>query len=250
MRALTWQGKHDVRVETVPDPQIVNPRDAIIRITSTAICGSDLHLYDHTIPGMKHGDILGHEFMGEVVEVGPATRSSRWASAWSCRSSSPAANASSARSSSSRPATTPIRPTNPILSEIAYGYPMAGAFGYSHLTGGYAGGQAEYRARALLRHRPDRDSRRHRRRQGAVPLRHPAHRLDGRRELRHRARRHRRGVGLRPGRAVRHPERARCWARIGSSPSTIIRAACELARSSAPRSSTSRKSRCARRWWR
>ena len=64
------RAKHDVRVETVPDPQIVNPRDAIIRITSTAICGSDLHLYDHYIPGMKDGDILGHEFMGEVVEVG------------------------------------------------------------------------------------------------------------------------------------------------------------------------------------
>ena len=74
MRALTWQGKHDVRVETVPDPQIVNPRDAIIRITSTAICGSDLHLYDHYIPGMKSGDILGHEFMGEVVEVGSGNR--------------------------------------------------------------------------------------------------------------------------------------------------------------------------------
>src|SRR6187551_366044 len=74
MRALTWQGKHDVRVQTVPDPQIVNPRNAIIRITSTAICGSDLHLYDHTIPGMKHGDILGHEFMGEVVEVGSGNK--------------------------------------------------------------------------------------------------------------------------------------------------------------------------------
>jgi threonine dehydrogenase-like Zn-dependent dehydrogenase len=66
MRALTWQGKHDVRVETVPDPQIVNPRGAIVRVTSTAICGSDLHLYDHTIPRMKRGDVLGHEFMGEV----------------------------------------------------------------------------------------------------------------------------------------------------------------------------------------
>ena len=70
MRALTWHGKHDVRVDTVPDPEIINPRDAIIKITSTAICGSDLHLYDHTIPTMKAGDVLGHEFMGEVVEVG------------------------------------------------------------------------------------------------------------------------------------------------------------------------------------
>src|SRR3546814_5198210 len=70
MRALTWHGKHDVRVDTVDDPEIVNPRDAIIRITSTAICGSDLHLYDGYIPTMKAGDILGHEFMGEVVETG------------------------------------------------------------------------------------------------------------------------------------------------------------------------------------
>ena len=71
MRALTWHGKHDVRVDTVPDPEIVNPRDAIIKITSTAICGSDLHLYDGYIPTMQAGDILGHEFMGEVVEIGP-----------------------------------------------------------------------------------------------------------------------------------------------------------------------------------
>jgi threonine dehydrogenase-like Zn-dependent dehydrogenase len=70
MRALTWHGKHDVRVDTVDDPEILNPRDAIIRITSTAICGSDLHLYDGYIPTMKAGDILGHEFMGEVVEIG------------------------------------------------------------------------------------------------------------------------------------------------------------------------------------
>jgi threonine dehydrogenase-like Zn-dependent dehydrogenase len=80
MRALTWHGKHDVRVDTVPDPEIVNPRDAIIKITSTAICGSDLHLYDHTIPTMKAGDVLGHEFMGEVVEV--ATHVSKSVSAW------------------------------------------------------------------------------------------------------------------------------------------------------------------------
>jgi len=70
MRALTWQGTQDVRVETLDDPEIVNPRDAIIRVTSTAICGSDLHLYDGVIPAMKPGDVLGHEFMGEVVETG------------------------------------------------------------------------------------------------------------------------------------------------------------------------------------
>ena len=71
MRALTWHGTKDVRLETVPDSEIINPRDAIIKVTSTAICGSDLHLYDGVIPGMKPGDILGHEFMGEVVETGP-----------------------------------------------------------------------------------------------------------------------------------------------------------------------------------
>ena len=73
MRALTWHGTKDVRVDTVPDPQIVNPRDAIIEVTSTAICGSDLHLYDGVIPGVMPGDILGHEFMGRVVDVGPGS---------------------------------------------------------------------------------------------------------------------------------------------------------------------------------
>src|SRR3954467_1456138 len=70
MKAIVWHGKNDVRVERVPDPKILNPRDAIVKVTSTAICGSDLHLYDGFIPTMKSGDILGHEFMGEVVEVG------------------------------------------------------------------------------------------------------------------------------------------------------------------------------------
>ena len=70
MRALCWYGKQDVRVETVPDPKILNPHDAIVKVTSTAICGSDLHLYDGYIPTMEKGDIIGHEFMGEVVEVG------------------------------------------------------------------------------------------------------------------------------------------------------------------------------------
>ena len=73
MRALTFHGKHDVRMETVPDPEIVNPRDAIIEVTATAICGSDLHLYDGVIPGVMRGDILGHEFMGVVVDTGANT---------------------------------------------------------------------------------------------------------------------------------------------------------------------------------
>ena len=144
MRALTWQGKEDVRVETVSDPEIVNPRDVIIKVTSTAICGSDLHLYDHVIPRMKAGDILGHEFMGEIVEVGSAHGTLKVGQRIvvpfviacgkcffcekqqfsACDNSNPAEKAD--------------------MSEIAYGYPMTGAFGYSHLTGGYSGGQAEY----------------------------------------------------------------------------------------------------------
>lgn len=74
MKALCWYGAEDVRVESVPDPKILNPRDAIIRITRSAICGSDLHLYDTYIPTLEQGDILGHEFMGEVVELGPAVK--------------------------------------------------------------------------------------------------------------------------------------------------------------------------------
>jgi threonine dehydrogenase-like Zn-dependent dehydrogenase len=144
MRALTWQGKHDVRVETVPDPQIVNPRDAIIRITSTAICGSDLHLYDHVIPGMKDGDILGHEFMGEVVEVGSGNKNLRLGQrvvvpfVIACGKCFFCEKQQFAACDNSNPADK----ADP--SELAYGHPMAAAFGYSHLTGGYAGGQAEF----------------------------------------------------------------------------------------------------------
>jgi threonine dehydrogenase-like Zn-dependent dehydrogenase len=143
MRALTWHGRHDVRVDNVPDPAIVNPRDAILRVTSTAICGSDLHLYDGYIPGMRAGDILGHEFMGEVVEVGAKSSLKKGQRVvvpfpiacgecffckkqqFSCCDNSNPAETSDA-------------------SELQYGYAMTGVFGYSHLTGGYAGGQAEY----------------------------------------------------------------------------------------------------------
>ena len=144
MRALTWHGKHDVRVDTVPDPQIVNPRDAIIKITSTAICGSDLHLYDHTIPTMKAGDVLGHEFMGEVVEVGAGNgrlkKGQRVVVPFviACGQCYFCQQQQFAACDNSNPAETAD------MSEFLYGYPMTGAFGYSHLTGGYAGGQAEY----------------------------------------------------------------------------------------------------------
>jgi threonine dehydrogenase-like Zn-dependent dehydrogenase len=144
MRALTWQGKHDVRVETVPDPEIVNPRDAIVRVTSTAICGSDLHLYDHTIPRMKRGDVLGHEFMGEVVEVGRGNKRLKVGD----KVVVPFVIACGACFFCKRQQFAACDNSNPAdladASELAYGYPMTGAFGYSHLTGGYAGGQAEY----------------------------------------------------------------------------------------------------------
>src|ERR1700744_2312017 len=143
MRALTWHGKHDVRVDTVPDPEIVNPRDAIIKITSTAICGSDLHLYDGYIPTMQAGDILGHEFMGEVVEVGHGNQKLKKGDrvvvpfVIACGHCFFCEKQQFAACDNSNPAETAD------MSEILYGYPMTGAFGYAHLTGGYAGGQAE-----------------------------------------------------------------------------------------------------------
>jgi threonine dehydrogenase-like Zn-dependent dehydrogenase len=143
MRALTWQGRHDVRVETVPDPQIVNPRDCIVKVTSTAICGSDLHLYNGYIPGMRAGDILGHEFMGEVVEVGSKSTLDKGQRVIvpftiSCGSCFFCEREQYSACDNSNPAETSD------ASEMLYGYPMSGIFGYSHLTGGYAGGQAEY----------------------------------------------------------------------------------------------------------
>jgi len=144
MRAVVWQGKGDVRVERVPDPQVVNAHDAIVKVTLTAICGSDLHLYGGLIPAMKPGDVLGHEFMGEVMEVGRSVERIKagdkvvvpfniacgacWYcnhDLWSlCDNSNPAPDA--------------------VALDAAYGHGGAGLFGYSHLYGGYSGGQAEY----------------------------------------------------------------------------------------------------------
>jgi threonine dehydrogenase-like Zn-dependent dehydrogenase len=142
MKAACWYGKEDIRVEQVPDPQILNPRDAIVKVTTTAICGSDLHLYDGYIPTMERGDILGHEFMGEVVEVGRGNDRLKVGDRvvvpftiacghcffchkqlWSlCDNSNP----------------------NAWMAEKLAGYSGSGLFGYSHIYGGYAGGQAEY----------------------------------------------------------------------------------------------------------
>ncbi len=143
MRALTWQGKQDVRVETVDDPEIVNPRDAIIKVTSTAICGSDLHLYDGVIPGVRAGDVLGHEFMGEVVETGPQSTLKKGQ-----RVIVPFTISCGGCFHCHREEYSACDNSNPVekqeLSAPLYGHPMAGLFGYSHMTGGYAGGQAEY----------------------------------------------------------------------------------------------------------
>jgi threonine dehydrogenase-like Zn-dependent dehydrogenase len=143
MRALTWHGHKDVRVDSVPDPEIVNSRDAILRVTSTAICGSDLHLYDGVIPGLMSGDILGHEFMGVVEDVGPKSTlkvgqrvvvpfTISCGHCFFCEKQLYSACDNS----------NPVETQEP--SEKLYGHAMGGIFGYSHMTGGYPGGQAEY----------------------------------------------------------------------------------------------------------
>ena len=142
MRANVWSGRNTVQVENVPDPKILNERDAIVRITSTAICGSDLHLYDGYVPTMKRGDILGHEFMGEIVETGRGVTSLQvgdrvvvpfpiaCGDCWSCK------HELYSVCENSNP--------NAGIAEKMFGHPTAGIYGYSHITGGYAGGQAEY----------------------------------------------------------------------------------------------------------
>lgn len=141
MKAVVWHGKHKVQVDEVPDPKIVNPRDIILKITSTAICGSDLHLYDGIIQTMKRGDVLGHEFMGEVVEVGKDSTLSKGDRVIvpftiSCGRCFFCENHMNSICDNSNP--------NAALSEKIYGYPASAYFGYSHLYGGYQGGQAEY----------------------------------------------------------------------------------------------------------
>ncbi|MCU0704697.1 MAG: glutathione-dependent formaldehyde dehydrogenase [Fimbriiglobus sp.] len=142
MKALCWHGNGDVRIDTVPDPKIEHPRDAIIRVTSTAICGSDLHLLDGYMPTMKPGDVLGHEFMGEVVEVGNAVSNLRKGD----RVAVPFCIACGGCYFCSKKCFSCCDTTNPNaeLAQQMMGHATAGMFGYSHLTGGYQGGQAEY----------------------------------------------------------------------------------------------------------
>jgi threonine dehydrogenase-like Zn-dependent dehydrogenase len=142
MRATVWHGKNDVRVDNVPDPTILNPRDAIVKITSTAICGSDLHLVDGFVPTMEKGDILGHEFMGEIVEVGSGVGNLKVGDRVvvpfpiACGNCFFCQEKLYSVCENSNP--------NAWMAEKMWGHSTAGIFGYSHLTGGYAGGQAEY----------------------------------------------------------------------------------------------------------
>jgi threonine dehydrogenase-like Zn-dependent dehydrogenase len=142
MKANCWMGRNRVEVHEVPDPKILNSGDAIVRITSTAICGSDLHLYDGYVPTMKRGDILGHEFMGEVVETGPGVRNLKVGD----RVVVPFPIACGACNACARELYSLCENSNPNarLAEKMWGHPTGGIFGYSHLTGGFAGGQSEY----------------------------------------------------------------------------------------------------------
>ncbi|MER2264937.1 zinc-dependent alcohol dehydrogenase [Methylobacterium oxalidis] len=143
MRALVWHGTQDIRCDTVPDPEIEHERDAIIKVTACAICGSDLHLYDHFMPGMKNGDIMGHETMGEVVEVGKGVNGALKKGervvipftiiCGECDQCKRGFFSVCERSN-----------RNKHVASKAFGHTTAGLFGYTHLTGGYAGGQAEY----------------------------------------------------------------------------------------------------------
>jgi len=142
MKALCWQGKHKVQYETVPDPHIEEPRDAVIKVSSCAICGSDLHLFDGFMPGMEKGDVLGHEFMGEVVEVGAENRKLKVGDRVVVPFTICCGECEQCRLGNFSVCERSNR--NKALAEKAFGHSTAGLFGYTHLTGGYAGGQAEY----------------------------------------------------------------------------------------------------------
>jgi len=142
MRANCWHGKKDVRVDRVPDPVILNSGDAIVRVSSTAICGSDLHLYNGFIPTMERGDILGHEFMGEVMEVGRNVKNVKVGD----RVVIPFTIACGQCNSCQMELFSLCENSNPnaFIQEAMMGHSASGAFGYSHMTGGFAGGQAEF----------------------------------------------------------------------------------------------------------
>lgn len=142
MKALTWHGKHDIRCERVPDPGIEHPRDAIVKVSACAICGSDLHLFDGFMPGMKSGDIMGHEFMGEVVEVGKENSALRKGDRVVIPFTIFCGQCDQCRRGNFSVCERSNR--NAEQASKMFGHTTAGLFGYSHITGGYPGGQAEY----------------------------------------------------------------------------------------------------------
>ncbi|MDP2357594.1 MAG: zinc-dependent alcohol dehydrogenase [Beijerinckiaceae bacterium] len=142
MKALVWHGKHDIRCESVPDPKIEQGRDAIIKVTSCAICGSDLHLYDGFMMGMKSGDIIGHEFMGEVMEVGKDNKKLKVGDRVVVPFTICCGECEQCKRSNFSVCERTNR--NAALANKMFGHTTAGLFGYTHLTGGFPGGQAEY----------------------------------------------------------------------------------------------------------
>lgn len=142
MKALVWHGTNDIRCDKVPDPRIEQPRDAIIKVTSCAICGSDLHLYNGFMPGMQSGDIIGHEFMGEVVEVGRDNKKLKVGDRVVVPFTITCGECDQCRRGNFSVCERSNR--NKEVADKLFGHTTAGLFGYTHLTGGYAGGQAEY----------------------------------------------------------------------------------------------------------
>ena len=142
MKALTWHGKHDIRCERVADPGIEHPRDAIVKVSACAICGSDLHLFDGFMPGMKSGDIMGHEFMGEVVETGKENKALRVGDRVVIPFTIFCGECDQCRRGNFSVCERSNR--NADEASKVFGHTTAGLFGYSHITGGYPGGQAEY----------------------------------------------------------------------------------------------------------
>ncbi|KXV03147.1 glutathione-dependent formaldehyde dehydrogenase [Caballeronia megalochromosomata] len=142
MKALIWQGKNDIRYETVPDPQIEHPRDAVIKVSSCAICGSDLHLFDGFMPGMESGDIMGHEFMGQVVEVGQDNVALKVGDRIVVPFTITCGECDQCKRGNFSVCERSNR--NKDAADKLFGHTTAGLFGYTHLTGGYPGGQAEY----------------------------------------------------------------------------------------------------------
>jgi threonine dehydrogenase-like Zn-dependent dehydrogenase len=144
MKANTWISPNNIKVQDVPDPVILNRRDAIIKITSTAICGSDLHLLDGYVPTMQRGDIMGHEFMGEVIETGPGVDPGRLRPGDRVVVPFPIACGACAACRAELYSCCENTNPNAGLAEKLFGHPVCGIFGYSHLTGGFAGGRAQY----------------------------------------------------------------------------------------------------------